>query len=172
MSTLTVATFNNTNDAAKAIDELEASGVQNSEISYIGPSTEQETIIQSKDGESVMKGMGSGAVTGAVIGGLAGLIVAAGILPGLGALFVAGPLATALGLTGAAATTAGGALTGAAAGGLIGALSNLGISEADAKYYAERIRSGDILVTIKSANEKIKDILRENNANEIKQYAN
>jgi len=109
--------------------------------------------------------------TGAILGGLAGLAVANGILPGLGTLFVAGPLATALGFTGAAATTAAGALTGAAAGGLVGALAGLGVSDDEAKVYEKRIKSGAVLVATKTANPTlVKDIFSKHGVEEINEY--
>jgi len=79
---------------------------------------------------------------GAAIGGVGGLLLsAAGALtiPVIGPILAAGPIAAAL--TGAG--------IGAAAGGLIGALTESGVPEEDAKYYAEGVRRGDVLVTAK-----------------------
>jgi uncharacterized membrane protein len=81
---------------------------------------------------------------GAAIGGVGGLLLsAAGLLtlPVIGPVLAAGPIAAAL--TGAG--------VGAAAGGLIGALTEAGIPEDDAKYYAEGVRRGDILVTVRTS---------------------
>jgi hypothetical protein len=81
---------------------------------------------------------------GAAIGGVGGLLLsAAGLLtlPVIGPVLAAGPIAAAL--TGAG--------VGAAAGGLIGALTEAGIPEEDAKHYAEGVRRGDILVTIRTS---------------------
>ena len=83
---------------------------------------------------------------------------------------IGGPLIAALGLGGAAATTASGALTGALAGGLIGALVGLGVPEDQAKIYDERVRSGDILVTVpvRNSNDKaVMTIMENNNAQNV-----
>jgi hypothetical protein len=128
----TIGVFRDTAHAEMAIKDLRALGIHDADISYVY-SSEKETIVEDAGGNRVGEGAAQGAGTGAIIGGLAGLAVANGILPGLGTLFVAGPLAAALGLTGAVATTAAGAMTGAAAGTLVGALAGLGVSEDEAK---------------------------------------
>jgi len=86
-------------------------------------------------------GAATGAVAGGVLGGAAG--VAASLMglaiPGIGPIIAAGPILA--GLTGAG--------VGAVAGGLIGGLTNLGVSEEHAAYYAESVRRGGALVTIR-----------------------
>lgn len=145
------AVFNSADDASKAIDHINGLGNVNN-VSYV--TTENHELLDKKGGTEVAAdtggGAASGAVTGGIIGTLAGLAVANGILPGLGSLFVAGPLATALGLTGGAATTAAGAMTGAAAGGLVGALTGLGIGANDAQKYEERVKEGDTLLIVET----------------------
>ena len=78
--------------------------------------------------------------TGAALGGATGLLAALASLaiPGVGPIIAGGVLGT----------TLAGAGIGAAAGGLIGALTSLGLSEEDARYYEEGIRSGGTLVTV------------------------
>ncbi len=165
----TIGVFTNRLDAEAAINDLRAMNIADARISYVSTNKETHEIVN-EDGTSVGEGAASGATTGAIIGAIAGLVVANGILPGLGSLIVAGPLATALGLSGAAATTAAGAITGAAAGGLIGALANAGVSEEDARIYEERVRGGDILVYVDEASEMVKEIFSRHNAEEIRQY--
>lgn len=147
------AVFNNASDASNAIDHLNSQG-HATNISYV--TTENHELLDKKGGTEVAADTGGGAVSGAVTGGvlgtIAGLAVANGILPGLGTLFVAGPLATALGLTGGAATTAAGAMTGAAAGGLVGALTGLGIGASDAQKYEEYVKEGDTLLIVETNN--------------------
>jgi hypothetical protein len=169
-----VGVFNNQADTERAIGALREINIADEDISYVGMSGDGDTTVHNADGTDagdVAAGAGSGAVTGGVIGAIAGLVVANGILPGLGTLFVAGPIATALGLTGAAATTAAGALTGAAAGGLVGALTNLGASDEEAQVYEERIKSGGrmIAATIDNADEsEVRGVFESNNAEEIR----
>jgi hypothetical protein len=80
-------------------------------------------------------------------------------------------LAGALGLTGAAATTAAGAMTGLVAGGLVGALTGLGVDREEAAIYEERIKRGEILLTARSMNAPgVRDILTKHGAEEIREY--
>ena len=179
MSHTTIGLFKTTAAAEGAINDLKEMGIDESNISYIYVTGEGNTvandandeIITNNDsaGGTIGSGAAGGAATGAVIGAIAGLVVANGILPGVGTLFVAGPLAASLGLTGAAATTAAGALTGVAAGGIIGALSNIGLSDDEAKVYDDRIKSGDVLVAT-TAEADVKSVFERNGAEEMKEY--
>lgn len=171
MDTTTIGVFDSRDHAEMAISELRTLGIADTDISYIYSVTDgEETVLE--DGNKAGSGAVTGATTGAVLGAIAGMAVAAGILPGFGALFVAGPLATALGLTGAAATTAAGAMTGLAAGGLIGGLAGLGVPDEEARVYEERVKRGGVLVTAKSLNPKaVKDIFEKHGAAEIREYA-
>jgi hypothetical protein len=97
-------------------------------------------LVESKTGDKTMEGLGAGALIGGGVGAVAGAIAGLGtlmVVPGLG-LVIAGPLAA--GLTGAGA--------GGVAGGLIGALVGSGIREEKAKFYAEGIGQGKILLSI------------------------
>lgn len=168
-----IGVFNNRTDAEQAVGGLREHNIADTDISYVGAAGDGDTTVQSADGTTVAEDAGSGAVTGGVIGAIAGLAVANGILPGLGTLFVAGPIATALGLTGAAATTAAGAMTGAAAGGLVGALTGLGASEEEAHTYEERVKGGGVLVaaTIGESDEaEVRHVFEKNNAEEVRIY--
>lgn len=167
---ITVGVFHDLDNAEMAIKDLKNAGVDVDDISYVY-SSENRTVVADAEGTTVGEAAASGAGTGAVIGGLAGLAVAAGVLPGLGALLIAGPLAAALGLTGAVATTAAGALTGAAAGTLVGALIGLGVGEPEAKVYEERVKKGEVLVVAKSdAVAAVKEIFDRYNAEEVREY--
>ncbi len=165
----TIGVFSTHAQARSAIDELRAAGVTEADISYMYVNVAGE-ITDAHGGTKVGDGAAAGAATGAVLGALAGFVVANGILPGLGTLFVAGPLAAALGFTGAAATTVAGAATGLAAGGIIGALSGLGISDEDALMYEEFLRSGDVLVISKSSSPVVREIFSKMGAKQIGSY--
>ena len=179
MSHTTIGLFKSTAAAEGAINELKAMGVDESNISYVYVTSEGKTMASDASegtitehestGGNMATGAAGGAATGAVVGAIAGLVVANGILPGIGTLFVAGPLAAALGLTGAAATTAAGVLTGVAAGGIIGALSNIGLSDDEAKMYDDRIKNGDVLVAT-TADADVKGVFEKNGAEEMKEY--
>jgi hypothetical protein len=168
-----IGVFKDTVSAEKAITELRQMDIDDNNISYVFQNRQGNVEHANAAGEAAKDttaGAVSGATAGGIIGALAGLAVANGVLPGLGTLFVAGPLATALGLTGAAATTAAGAMTGAAAGGLIGALTGLGASKEDAEMYENRVKGGDILVTATTTEAgDARAILERNGAEEIRE---
>jgi uncharacterized membrane protein len=171
-----VGVFDNKSDAESAINELREMSIADTDISYVRAGADGEISAHDAAGDAAANttaGAVSGATTGGVIGTIAGLVVANGILPGLGTLFVAGPIATALGLTGAAATTAAGALTGAAAGGLVGALGGLGISADEAKDYEHRVKEGGTLVTAKVDDmdqDEVQSVFSKYDADEVKIY--
>ncbi len=169
METTTIAVFKDKMDAEAAVSELRTFGIADADISYVY-SSDNHTIT-TEGGKDVSGGTASGATTGAILGAIAGLVVANGVLPGLGTLFVAGPIATALGLTGAAATTAAGAMTGLVAGGLVGGLIGLGVNKEDAVIYEEKVKKGGILITAQSMNARgVMDIFKKYHADEIREY--
>ncbi len=170
MANITLGTYKTHADADRAINELVATGVKNSDISYIYTDS-QGDMKDAQTGDKIGAGTIGGATTGAVIGGIAGLIVANGILPGIGSLFVAGPLAAALGLTGAAATTVAGAATGAAAGGIIGGLTQFGVSHEDAELYESLVKKGDVLVVARTESvTSMMDVFTRTSATEVREY--
>jgi uncharacterized membrane protein len=146
-----IGVFEDRADAENAVQDLRDLHIADTDISYVSAKGDgmEATDAAGEAAKDTTAGAVTGATTGGIIGTIAGLAVANGILPGLGTLFVAGPLATALGLTGAAATTAAGAMTGAAAGGLVGALGGLGVSANEAHEYETQIKEGGTLVTAK-----------------------
>lgn len=127
-------------------------------------------VKDTQTGDKVGMGVAEGLTAGAVIGGIAGLVVANGLLPGLGTLFVAGPLAVALGFTGAAATTVAAAATGAAAGGLIGGLTHLGVSSDDAALYEKHVHGGNVIVITRGTPPSTQDVFLTHGAIEVRQY--
>ena len=108
----------------------------------------------------------AGAVTGGVVGGAAGLAASlAGLaIPGIGPIIAAGPIVSLL--TGAG--------VGAVAGGLIGGLTDMGVSQGDAEYYAEAVRRGGALVTVRADDvraERAAEIMRAHGAVDIERRA-
>lgn len=171
MKTTTIGVFKNRLDAESAIAELRNIDIDEADISYVYTSVEGKTVTHDGSGD-VVAGAASGATTGAVLGAIVGLVVANGILPGIGTLFVAGPIAGALGLAGGVATTAAGAMTGAMAGGFVGALMSMGVDEAEAKIYEERIKNGEILISAQSDETTVvRDIFNKYGAQEIREYS-
>ncbi len=102
------------------------------------------------DGENdIADGAGKGATTGGLLGGGAGLLAGLGMLaiPGLGPVVAAGWLAS------AAVGAVVGAVAGGTAGGLLGALKEAGHSDDEANVYAEGVRRGGTLVSVKADND-------------------
>jgi hypothetical protein len=164
--------FTNRNYAERAILDLESAGYNPKDLSIIMRDQPEADDLADSTGSNVATGAVSGMTTGGVVGGIAGLLIGMGAIaiPGLGGLLVGGPLAAALGFTGAAATTVSGAVTGALAGGLIGSLMGLGLPESDAVAYEQQIRDGAILLAVPDLGKRdeVIDILEENSAQNIR----
>lgn len=173
MARTVLGVFTDQASAESAINALQDLGYNPRDVSIVLQDRTTASDIENNTGASdIAGGAAAGLTTGAIIGGLAGL-VAAFTLPGLGALFVGGPIATALGLTGAAATTASGAVTGAVAGGLIGALTGIGVPEDDARYYESKVREGAILVVVpaRSGEEmEVANVMEDMGATDVKTF--
>ena len=94
------------------------------------------------DVDDETSGAAKGAGVGAVVGGGAGLLAGLGIMaiPGVGPVVAAGWLAA----------TLAGVVAGTASGGLIGALTDIGHTRDDAEVYAEGLRRGGTLVTVRT----------------------
>src|SRR3954466_16335497 len=145
MATRTIARlFDSYSDEPAAVRDLEAAGFQRDDISLIANRGDDGTTTTTTGDttEETSSGAGTGATLGTLVGGRAGLLAGLGALaiPGLGPIVAAGWLVAAL--TGAG--------VGAAAGGLIGALTQAGIGEEQAEVYAEGIRRGSNLVTVRT----------------------
>lgn len=157
-----------------AINELKDLNYDPAEFSVVMKDVQKAEEIEQNTGARMAKGAVSGAVAGGVLAGAAGLLMGLGVitLPGVGALLVAGPVATALGLTGAAATATTAAVTGAVGGGLIGALAGVGFSKEDAAQYEEYVRAGGILLIIPTRDrrtDEVRDIVSKHGATDIRQ---
>ncbi len=130
--------FDNYDDASRAVDQLESSGIPSNDISIVS----HERSRQPEHDTKAAEGAGTGAGLGAVAGGTGGLLAGLGMLaiPGVGPVVAAGWLAA------MAAGAAAGAVAGGAAGGIIGAMIDSGVSEEDAHFYAEGVRRGGTMV--------------------------
>lgn len=171
-----IGVFSDRTEAEDAIDELKNADYDAKDISVVTRDRDDAQVIHDNTGSTMGGDIATGATTGAVIGGLAGLLIGIGAIaiPGIGGLLIAGPLAAALGLTGAAATTISGAATGAVAGGLVGALVGIGVPQEDATYYEGRVREGGILVAVptRERNEDdVRDILEDNGADRVRTFS-
>ena len=135
--------------AETAVDHLLAAGFSNPDISVLLPDDDSTRAFAHEKHTKAPEGTATGAATGGVIGGTLGLLAGIGMLaiPGVGPLIAAGPIVAALAGVGA----------GGAVGGVVGALVGMGIPEIEAKQYEGRIKGGNILISVHTAdaNERI-----------------
>ncbi len=130
-------------DANETVQELEAAGVPHAHISLVANNADGRLDVHN---EHIAKDAGVGAGAGAILGGGAGLLAGLGTIaiPGVGPVVAAGWLVASL------AGLATGAAAGAATGGVVGALTKEGVNADHADLYAEGIRRGGALVSVKT----------------------
>jgi hypothetical protein len=152
--------YNSHAEARRVVSELESSGVKHGDISVLVSNADSAYDEKTKsfpdkdlDGkDDRAEGAAAGGGVGATVGGAAGLLAGLGLvaIPGVGPVVAAGWLVAALT----------GAVAGGATGGIIGALSQqAGISDEDAQVYAEGLRRGGALVSVKAPDEDASRIL-------------
>jgi hypothetical protein len=151
--TVTISRLYNTHaEARAAVQALENAGIKHNDISILASNADnwyakdgKPTLVPDRDldgSDDRKEGAAAGAGIGAAVGGTAGLLAGLGLMaiPGVGPVVAAGWLVATL--TGAAAV--------GTAGGIIGALTQAGVSSDDADVYAESIRRGGALVSVRA----------------------
>jgi hypothetical protein len=135
--------------AREAIQALEDAGFSSDEISIVRQEGDAGSMTETSTSDSIEDGATTGATVGLAAGAGAGLLASLGLIaiPGIGPLVAAGVLATTL--TGAAA--------GAVGGGVVGALVDYGVSEDEAPVYAENLRRGGTLVSVRASDDRVRD---------------
>jgi hypothetical protein len=139
--TTLVAAFPDRLKAEHAVDELERAGFPADDVGYAirGSDAVQGGMITdtqgAKDRKGAVTGMATGAGLGAVLGAAAALLI-----PGVGPVVAGGVLAMAFG----------GAVAGTAVGGIFGAMTGLGVSEDEARFYEREFQSGRAIVAVKA----------------------
>ena len=166
-----VGSFDNVDDADRAYRDLRQAGFLDADLNLIVSNavSDRDTdrdVVRDTAVEGETGGAAKGAVAGGVLGGAAGLAASLmGLaIPGIGPILAAGPIVAALAGAGA----------GAVAGGLIGSLTDMGVEKEDAELYAESVRRGGSLVTIRadeSRSDEATAILRRNGAVDISRRA-
>lgn len=143
MRTIT-ALFDSYDHAASAVRALKDAGISSADISIIANKVADDS--RHDDDMDAEEGAAAGVGVGAVAGGGAGLLAGLGTIaiPGIGPVIAGGwLLATAVGAIA-------GAAVGGAAGGLLGALANAGVPEEQAHVYAEGVRRGGTIVSVRA----------------------
>lgn len=132
-------------DAASTMRDLEAAGIRHEHISVLANNIDERYRSEVKEGNEAGTGAEAGATFGGIVGGSIGLFAGLGMLviPGVGPVVAAGWLVA------AAVGVVGGAAVGGVGGGLLGAMTGNGILEEDAHFYAEGVRRGGTLVTVR-----------------------
>jgi hypothetical protein len=173
MAKTVVGSFDSFEEARSVASDLQSSGFGRDDISIVasnatGAYTDPATAPSETGADTgeTASGAAKGAVAGGVLGGAAGLV--AGLMglaiPGVGPIIAAGPIAA--GLAGAG--------VGAVAGGLIGGLTSVGVPEEEAHYYAESVRRGGALVTVRAEDAQAEEaarIMRRHGAMDIERRA-
>lgn len=126
--------------AESIVDALRIAGFSNNDISVLFPDKHGSKDFAHEHNTKAPEGATTGGVAGMGVGAILGWVAGIGALaiPGVGPFIAAGPIVAALS----------GAAIGGATGGIIGALVGLGIPEFEAKRYEEKIRSGNILISV------------------------
>ena len=159
-SNVVVGVFSDLEQARDAILKLREADFSQDSISMVTRSAGETAAENAGHSNS---DIATDAGIGAAAGGLGGILLslAAMAVPGVGIVVAAGPLLAALG----------GAGIGAVAGGLIGALTDVGVPEEEAHYYAEGVRRGDAVVTVRANTvayaDRARNIMNDNGAVDI-----
>lgn len=156
-------TTKTTEQAERIVEDLKAIGFSSNDISALLPDKRTTKDFAHEHNTKAPEGATTGGVAGLGVGAALGWLAGIGALaiPGVGPLIAAGPIMAAL---------AGGAI-GGATGGVIGALVGLGIPEFEAKRYEEKLRSGNILLSVHTEDSKqrdaAKDVFKRHDADDI-----
>jgi hypothetical protein len=154
LRTTLIASFEDRLEAERAVDELEQLGFSADQVGFAlrgadvgsgGMITDEQGA---KDGKGALAGMATGAGLGAILGAAAAMLV-----PGVGPVLAGGILTFAFG----------GAIAGTAIGGIFGAMTGLGVSEEEARFYEKEFHSGKAIVAVKAGNRSAEaaEILRK-----------
>ena len=136
-----VAMFEDRIAAETAVDSLRRAGFGEDSLGFAirGSDAVRGGMLVDAEGAKDGKGAVAGAAAGAAIGGT---LAAAGamLIPGVGPILAGGVIAAFFG----------GAVAGTAVGGILGAMTGLGISEEEAKFYEKHFNEGKAIVAVKA----------------------
>ena len=167
MSKAVVGVFSHEDRAREAINDLKSQGFDDREISLIAKDKQDESRGEGGSGDTgggltmERQDLSTGVISGGTLGGIAGILAGAGalLIPGVGPIIAAGPLAA--------------FLTGVVGGGIIGGLVDFGIPEEQGRHLENRVKQGDILVTLKVEDDEVdsvSSILNKYGAEDVESY--
>jgi hypothetical protein len=138
-----VGVFDDRRAAERAIEALGNAGFNHDHIGFVirGADDVRGGMIVDAEGTKDGKGAVTGAITGGMLGGVLAAAVAV-LIPGVGPVVAGGVLAAFFG----------GAIAGTAVGGILGAMTGLGVSEEEAKFYEQHFNEGKAIVAVKPGN--------------------
>ena len=149
--------------AETIVADLKNSGILTSNISVLMPDRTGSRDFAHEHHTKAPEGATIGGSAGGLAGGALGLLAGIGALaiPGAGPFIAAGPIMAALS----------GAAVGAAIGGIAGALIGMGIPEYEAKQYEEKVKNGNILISVHTHSrdeaKRVKEIMKDARADDI-----
>lgn len=156
-----IGAFDSRQQAEAAVNQLRQQGFTTNEISVLAKEVKAEGSekIDSEVGHTDT--IADGVATGSTIGGVGGLMAAAGALaiPGIGPIVALGPIAA--------------ALSGAVAGGVAGGLVDYGIPDESGRKFESRVQQGKVLAVIRSEATKVNQaaqMLRQNGAKDVETH--
>jgi hypothetical protein len=133
-----VGVFRDREQARDALAALKGEGFPPDGISFLSPGPAEPEMVAEDAGSNVTGGLVTGGVFGGLMGWLLGMAALA--IPGVGPFVAAGVLAT----------TVTGAALGAGIGAIGGALTDFGMEQEQATWYANEVRGGATLVTVRA----------------------
>jgi hypothetical protein len=134
-----VAVFDDRNAAEMAVDSLRRAGFPHDSLGFAIRGHDADAgMLTDSQGTKDGKGLATGMISGGLIGGVLAAAVAA--IPGFGPILAGGILASFVG----------GAIAGTAVGGILGALTGLGISEEEARFYQKHFDEGRAIVAVRA----------------------
>lgn len=142
MATSVFCIASSTQMANDIVANLKSAGFSDNDISALLPDKASTRDFAHEKNTKAPEGATVGAGAGGVVGGALGLLAGIGLLaiPGVGPFIAAGPIMAALS----------GIAVGAAVGGVAGALIGMGIPEIEAKRYEDKVKDGNILISVHS----------------------
>lgn len=149
--------------AESIVANLKNVGILTTDVSVLMPDRTGTRDFAHEHNTKAPEGATIGGSAGGLAGGALGLLAGIGALaiPGVGPFIAAGPIMA----------TLSGAAVGAAIGGIGGALVGLGMPEYEAKQYEEKVKDGNILISVHTNNsdtaKRVKEIMKNGGADDV-----